>query len=264
MKACSSQNWPHLVLLCAAQNTLSFCPGPLMVIVEYCKYGNLSNYLKSKRNFFCPNKVRRQMPLVGFILPNVSNVDVSLWAGLLKPSSIKGEKRFLGAAHLTYYNIRCGICCAKKGLNYLPWQCKETDMSNSCYSKRKWILSKMSPHALALVLTNPFLLSLGSFQNLVSAKPKEVVLPTDFSAARNTAEIMPFKDHVPGHPNVQRFANNLTLCEAVYQEKRELESCPHIHSTLNQIYSGFLITNLNPHVPTISLLVHFQQNAPKD
>ncbi|NXU84264.1 VGFR1 factor, partial [Xiphorhynchus elegans] len=33
-----------------------FCPGPLMVIVEYCKYGNLSNYLKSKRNFFCPNK----------------------------------------------------------------------------------------------------------------------------------------------------------------------------------------------------------------
>uniref|UniRef100_A0A452H3Y9 Vascular endothelial growth factor receptor 1 n=1 Tax=Gopherus agassizii TaxID=38772 RepID=A0A452H3Y9_9SAUR len=30
--------------------------GPLMVIVEYCKYGNLSNYLKSKRNFFFPNK----------------------------------------------------------------------------------------------------------------------------------------------------------------------------------------------------------------
>lgn len=43
-----------------------------MVIVEYCKYGNLSNYLKSKRNLFCPNKVRREMPLVGFILPNMS------------------------------------------------------------------------------------------------------------------------------------------------------------------------------------------------
>lgn len=27
-----------------------------MVIVEYCKYGNLSNYLKSKRNLFCPSK----------------------------------------------------------------------------------------------------------------------------------------------------------------------------------------------------------------
>lgn len=50
-----------------------------MVIVEYCKYGNLSNYLKSKRNLFCPSKVRRQMVLVGFVLPDVSagNEDVS-------------------------------------------------------------------------------------------------------------------------------------------------------------------------------------------
>nr|XP_008165680.1 vascular endothelial growth factor receptor 1 isoform X1 [Chrysemys picta bellii] len=40
-------------------NLLGACTkngGPLMVIVEYCKYGNLSNYLKSKRNFFFPNK----------------------------------------------------------------------------------------------------------------------------------------------------------------------------------------------------------------
>lgn len=260
MKDCSSQNWPHLVLLCAAQNTPSFCPGPLMVIVEYCKYGNLSNYLKSKRNFFCPNKVRRQMPLVGFILPNVSNVDASLRAGLLRLSSIKGEKSLLGAAHLTFYNTRCGICCAKEGLNYLPWLCKETAVSNSVetiYSKRKWILSKASPHALALVLTNPFLLRLGSLQSPVSAKLKEVVLPTDFSTAGNTVEIMPFKDHVPRHPNVQRFASNLILCEEVYQQEKELESCPRIHSTLNKIYSGFLITNLNSNVPTISLLVHF-------
>lgn len=29
-----------------------------MVIVEYCKYGNLSNYLKSKRDLFCLSKVR--------------------------------------------------------------------------------------------------------------------------------------------------------------------------------------------------------------
>jgi len=29
-----------------------------MVIVEYCKYGNLSNYLKSKRALFFLNKVR--------------------------------------------------------------------------------------------------------------------------------------------------------------------------------------------------------------
>ncbi|KAM6179031.1 vascular endothelial growth factor receptor 1 [Rhynchocyon petersi] len=40
-------------------NLLGACTkqgGPLMVIVEYCKYGNLSNYLKSKRDLFFINK----------------------------------------------------------------------------------------------------------------------------------------------------------------------------------------------------------------
>lgn len=32
--------------------------GPLMVIVEYCKHGNLSSYLKSKRGEYSPYKVR--------------------------------------------------------------------------------------------------------------------------------------------------------------------------------------------------------------
>lgn len=31
--------------------------GPLMVIVEFCKFGNLSTYLRSKRNEFVPYKV---------------------------------------------------------------------------------------------------------------------------------------------------------------------------------------------------------------
>lgn len=31
--------------------------GPLMVIVEYCKYGNLSNFLRAKREFFLPYRV---------------------------------------------------------------------------------------------------------------------------------------------------------------------------------------------------------------
>ncbi|XP_039718622.1 vascular endothelial growth factor receptor 1 isoform X1 [Pteropus medius] len=42
-------------------NLLGACTkqgGPLMVIVEYCKYGNLSNYLKSKRDLFFLNKGR--------------------------------------------------------------------------------------------------------------------------------------------------------------------------------------------------------------
>ncbi|MGH0182615.1 UNVERIFIED_CONTAM: hypothetical protein FKN15_010486 [Acipenser sinensis] len=40
-------------------NLLGACTkygGPLMVIVEYCKYGNLSNYLKSKRDVFVQHK----------------------------------------------------------------------------------------------------------------------------------------------------------------------------------------------------------------
>ncbi|XP_075418919.1 vascular endothelial growth factor receptor 1 isoform X1 [Tenrec ecaudatus] len=40
-------------------NLLGACTkqgGPLMVIVEYCKYGNLSDYLKSKRDLFFLNK----------------------------------------------------------------------------------------------------------------------------------------------------------------------------------------------------------------
>lgn len=36
---------------------LSAPPGPLMVVVEYCKYGNLSNFLRAKREFFLPYRV---------------------------------------------------------------------------------------------------------------------------------------------------------------------------------------------------------------
>ncbi|XP_007662302.2 vascular endothelial growth factor receptor 1 isoform X1 [Ornithorhynchus anatinus] len=46
---------PHLNVV----NLLGACTrhgGPLMVIVEYCKYGNLSHYLKSKRALFFLNK----------------------------------------------------------------------------------------------------------------------------------------------------------------------------------------------------------------
>lgn len=39
----------------------SFFSGPLMMIVEYCKYGNLSNYLRSKRADFIVYKVNQQL-----------------------------------------------------------------------------------------------------------------------------------------------------------------------------------------------------------
>lgn len=37
-------------------------PGPLMVVVEYCKYGNLSNFLRAKREFFLPYRVSKTYP----------------------------------------------------------------------------------------------------------------------------------------------------------------------------------------------------------
>uniref|UniRef100_A0AAY4DEX9 receptor protein-tyrosine kinase n=1 Tax=Denticeps clupeoides TaxID=299321 RepID=A0AAY4DEX9_9TELE len=46
-------------------NLLGACTkpgGPLMVIVEYCKYGNLSSYLKSKRAEYSPFKVNGAIP----------------------------------------------------------------------------------------------------------------------------------------------------------------------------------------------------------
>uniref|UniRef100_A0A3P9HNY4 receptor protein-tyrosine kinase n=1 Tax=Oryzias latipes TaxID=8090 RepID=A0A3P9HNY4_ORYLA len=50
-------------------NLLGACTkpgGPLMVIVEYCKYGNLSSYLKSKRGEYSPYK-RKQVESVRWV-----------------------------------------------------------------------------------------------------------------------------------------------------------------------------------------------------
>uniref|UniRef100_A0A671NEW6 receptor protein-tyrosine kinase n=1 Tax=Sinocyclocheilus anshuiensis TaxID=1608454 RepID=A0A671NEW6_9TELE len=47
-------------------NLLGACTkpgGPLMVIVEYCKHGNLSSYLKSKRGEYSPYKVQQEEDL---------------------------------------------------------------------------------------------------------------------------------------------------------------------------------------------------------
>ncbi|XP_067903456.1 vascular endothelial growth factor receptor kdr-like [Heterodontus francisci] len=59
-------------------NMLGACTkpgGPLMVIVEYCKYGNLSNYLRSKRNDFilikCQKNINQSETLVDETSPEV-------------------------------------------------------------------------------------------------------------------------------------------------------------------------------------------------
>nr|XP_010785480.1 PREDICTED: vascular endothelial growth factor receptor 3-like [Notothenia coriiceps] len=65
-------------------NLLGACTkpnGPLMVIVEYCKYGNLSNFLRAKREFFLPYRDRspktqsqvRRMIEAGQIDPRARN-----------------------------------------------------------------------------------------------------------------------------------------------------------------------------------------------
>uniref|UniRef100_A0AAZ3PMF4 Vascular endothelial growth factor receptor 3 n=1 Tax=Oncorhynchus tshawytscha TaxID=74940 RepID=A0AAZ3PMF4_ONCTS len=56
-------------------NLLGACTkpsGPLMVVVEYCKYGNLSNYLRAKREFFLPYRVRPN-PNLYPLTSNLSN-----------------------------------------------------------------------------------------------------------------------------------------------------------------------------------------------
>lgn len=60
---------PKWVCMCICAITLvitiiyvcvSVCAGPLMVIVEYCRYGNLSAFLKGKREVFVHNTVSLQ------------------------------------------------------------------------------------------------------------------------------------------------------------------------------------------------------------
>lgn len=80
-----------------------------------------------------------------------------------------------------------------------------TNLAGAIYSQGKWILSKVSPCALALLLMNPFLVSLRS------AKTKEVVLPTYFSTTGSTNKIITIKSHVPRQPNIQRFTSNLII-----------------------------------------------------
>lgn len=49
-------------------------PGPLMVIVEFCKYGNLSNFLRAKREAFNPYAVGGRPTWGPGILPRRSEV----------------------------------------------------------------------------------------------------------------------------------------------------------------------------------------------
>lgn len=80
-----------------------------MVIVEYCKYGNLSNYLKSKRDLFFLNKVRnfgvgglgyssikQEKPVFFFLLMTNLKTQSLLCPSMLIPHTFRGQCRDYG------------------------------------------------------------------------------------------------------------------------------------------------------------------------
>uniref|UniRef100_UPI00398F23D0 vascular endothelial growth factor receptor 3 n=1 Tax=Pristiophorus japonicus TaxID=55135 RepID=UPI00398F23D0 len=109
-------------------NLLGACTkanGPLMVIVEYCKYGNLSNYLRTKREDFIPYRER---------VPKVRNQVTSM------VEVVKGlENRNRGS---TGENAICIRAAMEKILSHPEemvevddlWQCPLTLVDLICYS----------------------------------------------------------------------------------------------------------------------------------
>ncbi|XP_035270609.1 vascular endothelial growth factor receptor 2 isoform X1 [Anguilla anguilla] len=69
-------------------NLLGACTkpgGPLMVIVEYCKYGNLSSYLKSQRAAYVPFKRRPHREAAGRLLGGEDAQESDLGLGVSSP-----------------------------------------------------------------------------------------------------------------------------------------------------------------------------------
>uniref|UniRef100_A0A4W3HBM9 Vascular endothelial growth factor receptor 3 n=1 Tax=Callorhinchus milii TaxID=7868 RepID=A0A4W3HBM9_CALMI len=81
-------------------NLLGACTkakGPLMVIVEFCKYGNLSNYLRNKREDFIPYRVMDRAPRMRSQV--ISMVE-----------AVKGmDKRCQGSGGETSFSIRTAM-----------------------------------------------------------------------------------------------------------------------------------------------------------
>uniref|UniRef100_A0A452TIC7 receptor protein-tyrosine kinase n=1 Tax=Ursus maritimus TaxID=29073 RepID=A0A452TIC7_URSMA len=89
-------------------NLLGACTkpgGPLMVIVEFCKFGNLSTYLRSKRNEFVPYKVCIGVTCCFYLIPS----------GLSSLSFSEDlYKNFLTLEHLICYSFQVA-----KGMEFL-------------------------------------------------------------------------------------------------------------------------------------------------
>uniref|UniRef100_A0A8C0JJ79 receptor protein-tyrosine kinase n=1 Tax=Canis lupus dingo TaxID=286419 RepID=A0A8C0JJ79_CANLU len=117
-------------------NLLGACTkpgGPLMVIVEFCKFGNLSTYLRSKRNEFVPYKTkgarfRQGKEYVGEItmdpkrrLDSITSSQSSASSGFVEEKSLSDVeeeedlyKNFLTLEHLICYSFQVA-----KGMEFL-------------------------------------------------------------------------------------------------------------------------------------------------
>uniref|UniRef100_A0A674MU93 Vascular endothelial growth factor receptor 3 n=1 Tax=Takifugu rubripes TaxID=31033 RepID=A0A674MU93_TAKRU len=94
-------------------NLLGACTkpnGPLMVVVEYCKYGNLSNFLRAKREFFLPYRVSQN--------PDQTSKNVALWSR--RPSSsLSIPVEDLWKTPLTIEDLICYSFQVARGMEFL-------------------------------------------------------------------------------------------------------------------------------------------------
>uniref|UniRef100_A0A8C8FB53 receptor protein-tyrosine kinase n=1 Tax=Oncorhynchus tshawytscha TaxID=74940 RepID=A0A8C8FB53_ONCTS len=113
-------------------NLLGACTkpgGPLMMIVEYCKYGNLSNYLRSKRADFIVYKVNLQLSeileLIKRRLESVASTGSSASSGFVEDKSYcdseeeEEEPEDLYKRVLTMEDLICYIFQVAKGMEFL-------------------------------------------------------------------------------------------------------------------------------------------------
>uniref|UniRef100_A0A674BJD2 receptor protein-tyrosine kinase n=1 Tax=Salmo trutta TaxID=8032 RepID=A0A674BJD2_SALTR len=113
-------------------NLLGACTkpgGPLMMIVEYCKYGNLSNYLRSKRADFIVYKVNQQLSeileLIKRRLESVASTGSSASSGFVEDKSYcdseeeEEEPEDLYKRVLTMEDLICYIFQVAKGMEFL-------------------------------------------------------------------------------------------------------------------------------------------------
>uniref|UniRef100_A0AAQ5XJ05 receptor protein-tyrosine kinase n=1 Tax=Amphiprion ocellaris TaxID=80972 RepID=A0AAQ5XJ05_AMPOC len=109
-------------------NLLGACTkpgGPLMMIVEFCKYGNLSNYLRGKRDDFIVYKVSHELELMKRRLESVASTGSSASSGFIEDKSYcdseeeEEESEDLYKRVLTLEDLICYSFQVAKGMEFL-------------------------------------------------------------------------------------------------------------------------------------------------